>query len=287
VFQTICKTWQKDQDYPERAFTLQIYTRILNGTFYDKQKFGFHEEIDSSGKYIPLHDRRPCDTYNLSRTVVEDSVSLLFSEGHFPEIDAKDPKTREVLQSLVKSSNLNGIMVDAAIRGSVGSVAILFRILENRVYFTVLDTPYLTPEYDPKQPDVLASCTEMYKVTGRDLKSSGYDVEDNETLYWFKRVWSATAETWHLPLLVSDYKDGKPFQVDEERTVTHDLGFVPLFWIKNLPGGNGIDGGCTLLRRPDEDHQGRRRAGFRAGNRGGQRNQGVIRRRREVAGDHR
>ncbi len=37
-----------------------------------------------AGEYIPLRLRRPSVRYPLCRTVVEDSVSLLFSEGHFP-----------------------------------------------------------------------------------------------------------------------------------------------------------------------------------------------------------
>ena len=34
--------------------------------------------------------------------------------------------------------------------------------------------------------------------------------------------------------------------VDEGRSVLHGLGFVPVVWIKNLPGGVGPDGACTF-----------------------------------------
>ena len=33
---------------------------------------------------------------------------------------------------------------------------------------------------------------------------------------------------------------------DAQRSVHHGLGFVPLVWITNLPGGNQVDGGCTF-----------------------------------------
>ena len=39
---------------------------------------------------------------------------------------------------------------------------------------------------------------------------------------------------------------GAGAELDEARSVRHGLGFVPLVWIKNLPGGNGIDGACTF-----------------------------------------
>jgi hypothetical protein len=34
--------------------------------------------------------------------------------------------------------------------------------------------------------------------------------------------------------------------VDVSRSVSHGLGFVPIVWIKNLPGGDAIDGACTF-----------------------------------------
>ena len=34
--------------------------------------------------------------------------------------------------------------------------------------------------------------------------------------------------------------------VDENRSVRHGLGFVPMVWVRNLPGGDRIDGACTF-----------------------------------------
>ena len=86
--------------------------------------YQFHEERGAGGEYIPLRNRRPSVRYALCRVVVEDSVSLLFSEGHFPTIDCADPDVRGVLADIVKEARLNQVMTDAAIRGSVGSVAL-------------------------------------------------------------------------------------------------------------------------------------------------------------------
>jgi hypothetical protein len=33
---------------------------------------------------------------------------------------------------------------------------------------------------------------------------------------------------------------------DDERSTSHRLGFVPIVWIRNLPGGKGADGACTF-----------------------------------------
>ena len=53
-----------------------------------------------------------------------------------------------------------------------------------------------------------------------------------------------TSEIWYLPWAVHD-PAGQPVR-DNARSVTHGLGFVPIVWIRNLPGGDGIDGACTF-----------------------------------------
>jgi hypothetical protein len=57
------------------------------------------------------------------------------------------------------------------------------------------------------------------------------------------RRWDALAETWFLPWPVGS---AAAPQIDTARTVQHRLGFVPLVWIRNLPGGDLIDGACTF-----------------------------------------
>jgi hypothetical protein len=59
----------------------------------------------------------------MPRVVVEDSVALLFSEGHFPAIESPDSRVRDAVAALARDTRLNAVMIDAALRGSVGSVA--------------------------------------------------------------------------------------------------------------------------------------------------------------------
>jgi hypothetical protein len=247
-FLTLQATYPKDDDYPPRTFRLAALGRVVQGTLYDSLTYAFDEEKNKSNEYIPLAKRRPSARTRICRTVVNDSVSLLFSEGHFPKIEATDEDTRQALAQLVKDTQLNTVMIEAATRGSVGSVAILFRVLKNRAFFSVLDTPYLTPEWDNEAPDTLKSVTELRKVKGRVLRSVGYTVadDDSEVDFWFQRTWDANAETWLNPIKVSDVKDGKKAEVDAVRTIEHKLGFVPMVWVKNLPGGDEIDGDPTF-----------------------------------------
>ncbi|TKI03569.1 phage portal protein [Martelella alba] len=245
MFRTIQETWAKDKDMPERSWRLMVLRKVLNGQLYDNIKNDFSKEANNVGEYIPLRQRRPSVRSNLCRTVVDDSVSLLFGEDHFPVIDVRDQKSKENLTLLIKEVRLNEVMIDAATKGSVGSVAILFTVIKERVFLRVLETEYLTPIFDPDAPDTLKSVREQYKVAGSDLKKIGYSVAPDEegADFWFRREWNSQQEAWYSPAKVSY---GEPTEIDKAKTVTHNLGFVPVVWIKNLPGGNDIDGTPTM-----------------------------------------
>jgi len=247
-FRTLQAGYPRDKDYPERTFRLAALTRVVEGTLYDQLEHPFGEEKNGAGEYIPLAKRRPSARTRICRTVVNDSVSMLFSEGHFPAVECADEPTRDALAKLVREAKLNEVMIDAATRGSVGSVAVLMRVLKARVFFSVLPTGYLTPAWDDEAPDTLVSVTERYKVKGEVLKASGYAIPDAQLKdeLWFQRVWDGQAETWYLPQTKEDAAEGKPPAVDTARTTSHGLGFVPIAWVRNLPGGDDIDGAPTL-----------------------------------------
>ena len=247
MFDTICDLIPRDTDYPARARALDILKRVLNGTLYDVLPYQFHEERGAGGEYIPLRNRRPSVRYALSRVVVEDTVSLLFSEGHFPIIDCVDHAVRGLLADMATETRLNQVMIDAAVKGSIGSVAMLIRVLNGRIFFDVLDTTFLTPAWDQQAPDTLSRVVERYKVPGAVLAANGYEIDDPSLDYWFERTWDSEAETWLVPVPVDGIDAGI---VDEARTVRHGLGFVPIVWIRNLPGpaaaGAPSDGACTF-----------------------------------------
>ena len=76
--------------------------------------------------------------------------------------------------------------------------------------------------------------------------------DDLQAEFWFMREWTAAQEAYYEPWkVVKDATDKAPASptLDASRTVTHKLGFVPVVWVKNLPGGDTTDGGCTF---PDE-----------------------------------
>jgi hypothetical protein len=243
MFETICSCIPVDADYPARTRRLDILRRVLDGTLYDVLPYSFHDERGAGGEYIPLRQRRPGVRYPLSRIVVEDSLALVFGDGHFPTIDCGDAAVRTVLLDMVRESEVNRVMLEAGLRGSVGSVAVLMRVLRGRVFFSAMESLYLTPVWDPQAPDVLQSVTERYKVAGSVLAAQGYDIAEPQAQYWFMRRWDAENETWFLPSLATVPQPPVP---DRARSVRHGLGFVPMVWIRNLPGGDGVDGASSF-----------------------------------------
>ena len=122
-FKTIQETWQRDEDMPDRSWRLMMLRKVLNGKLYDQIKHPFSDEQTGAGEYIPLRKRRPSVRSNLCRTVVDDSVSLLFGEDHFPTVSIPDGDMGKALSRLLKEIKLNEVMIDAATKGSVGSAA--------------------------------------------------------------------------------------------------------------------------------------------------------------------
>jgi len=238
----------------DRSARLAALEAVLDGRHYDVLPYPFSKERSESGEYIPLDERRPSVRTGLCRVVVDDSVSLLFSEGHWPAIRARDPRTVSVLSELIRETRLNETMLEAATRGAVGSVAIQVRIVKRSAFFEVLSTKYLHPVWKRDNPRELLSVTECYQVRDTDLIAQGYDVMPGSGPYWFRRVWDSRSETWFKPLQVGSHASA--MEVDQDRSVVHGLGFVPIVWIRNISGNNGHEAGgpegtCTFASAID------------------------------------
>jgi hypothetical protein len=126
-------------------------------------------------------------------------------------------------------------MTDAALRGSIGSVALLLRVLQGRPFVSAMDTVNLSPTWRPDAPDTLARVTERYKLPASAFITAGYSLPGTGGTYWFTRTWDDQTETWYLPQPVTDSAPPIP---DPSRSTTHGLGFVPIVWVRNLPGAS-------------------------------------------------
>lgn len=264
---------KKSCAFEDRTYDLDFYDKILYSRVYEDLRSEFHEQ-GAGNNYVPLHSRAPSIKNNICKLVVDDSISLLFSESHFPKLACSCQKARVILEKVIREMSFNELFLECSFKGSIGSVALLVGVLPHpdkegsELFVKVMKTIYLTPEFENDKCKRLKRVIELYKTDGLSLKKSGYKIEEKyqnlETIYWFRRVWDKNNEHYFIPLrqdiisgklLISDDKsidiedihEDSTWKVDNERSTEHNLGFVPVIWIQNLPGGeNGIDGLCTF-----------------------------------------
>lgn len=263
------KLVKQDREQPERAWRLSWLDAFQTSKIYDGLTHCFAEEKSSDGRYIPLRERRPSVRYGLPQIIVQDSVSLTFGEDHFPAIDLKvksekgqdktpqSDKASELIALLVSETLLREVMQDTATKGAKGSAALHVSLRKNRFFFEGRDTTFLTPTFDLDEPDKLTLVREQYKTTRRQLIEMGYQMDadaraNDTTEYWMRIDYTPNAELEAVPWKVIDpdavgqsTRDREPVW-DQKRSVTHNLGFVPIIWIRNLPGGDKVDGKCTF-----------------------------------------
>lgn len=235
--------------FSERTARLLALRRILDGTQYNVLPYPFATERNPAGEYIPLSQRRPSVRTNLCRTVVDEAVSLLFGNTHWPLAVSRSRSTAEALNRFAMESGLSALMMQAAIRGAVGSVALLVEMIDARPCIRVLETAYLMPEWD--RCGVLEKVTERYVVTGRELAASGYQVapDRHATRYWWMRRWTHAEVRYFVPQPVDCVEE---MVVDESRSILHGLGIVPVVWIRNLGGIVGEpEGECSFEKAID------------------------------------
>lgn len=232
-----------------RTARLLALQRVLDGTQYDVLPYPFATERNPAGEYIPLSQRRPSVRTNLCRTVVDEAVSLLFGNTHWPLAVSRCGETADAMNRFATEAGLPVLMMQAAIRGAVGSVALLVELIEGRARVRILETAYLTPERD--RSGTLDHVTECYIVTGCDLVASGYRIDPacHAARYWWQRRWTREVVQYFIPQPVDQTGD---MQVDHGRSFSHGMGVVPLVWIKNLGGiGEEPDGECSFEKAID------------------------------------
>lgn len=249
-----------DKDWSIRETRLYILKMFLDGSIYDQLSPFYIEYTGSggpggvnSGNYIPLAQRRPSISYRIPKIIVDESVSMLFGEDHFPEVvcdnEEDNEQTNEFLNYINYDCKLRYAMLNAAKVGSIGSVCVVVKVLEGKFHFEVLGTRRLMPIFDDMRPDVLINLTEKRKIDGSTLMSLGYkiDEEDKKKHFYLIREWNENEEIYYIPYKCEDEEDegNKPIR-DESKTVIHNLGFVPAIWIKNTPNSHHIDGDCTF-----------------------------------------
>lgn len=248
--------------YDPRYKNLDIFDRLLDGTFYDEIPNAFYDEAQpGSNDPIPLKDRRPSAQYHLPRMVARWCARKLFAGRHVPRIVHPDKAVMKKIMKMAKKAHLFETMMNAATLGSVGSVAVTFRVDkkdkgETAIDLTVWRAKYCQPKFNDNGD--LDELRLAYSTSGAQMLSLGFTNDvlgreiDATDKYWFIRDYTRQHEITYIPIQRDEWnpvegaqREGVFLSPSMDDLVEHGLGFVPGHWFKNLSGGCAPDGACT------------------------------------------
>jgi hypothetical protein len=240
-----------------RYRTLDLYDRLLDGTFYDHLRHAFYDEIQGQDKPIPLIERRPSARFNLPRWVARQSARRLWAGRHSPLVRHKDKAQAKLARALVRRSRLWRYMLEATYRGVVGSCAMTFRVTKAEgkppvVSLSLWRAKFCDPIFD--EQNELTALRLRFLTTAAAAKAfdPSADVIAGQT-YWFIRDYRADAEVTYKPVKQADWDPVTGFKTEgmslepwDGHVFEHKLGTVPAQWFVNLTGGDAPDGACTF-----------------------------------------
>lgn len=251
----------------------------LDGKFYDHLNYDFYTEALGNDEYIEIAKRRPSVQFNIPKHIATSISRKLFAGRHVPrfihsqgmddDADADDPMV-DTVNAIAAQVRLWTVMQEAAIWGSVGAVAITFKVraLDNkqgqgRLIFELWKARDCFPRFDIFGELSILRVARLHK--GAEFKKLGYPPPYNQELdrvkeyesnlnYWFVRDFTTADELTYIPVEEAGWNpcgtmdcppDSEALHKWEDRCVSHQLGFVPGHWIRNLSGGHFPEGDCT------------------------------------------
>lgn len=252
--------WKKDP----RFWRLEVFDRLVDGTFYDHLPHAFYDETEGEGgggapRLISIEDRRPSRQMNLATWVARKTSRKLWAGRHVPRIHHPDADTKASVRALVRRAKLFRTMMEVTYRGSVGSVALTFDIVGEQatpfVEAKIWKSKYCVPYFDANGDLTLLRV--QYTTTAAALKAlgeGGGTLEDGQ-VYWYITEYQKTQKVVIQPIKrdhwnpVEGWKDddakAKGFRRWEEQCKPNPFGFVLGQWFTNLSGGEIPDGGAT------------------------------------------
>lgn len=239
----------------KRYQRLDVLDRFLDGTFYDHLPYAFYQEEDSMKKYIPLWDRRPSARYPLPSTIAKLCARKLFAGRHAPRIIHPDKRIQLIFQKLAEECKLEQLMCQAATWGSVGSVAMTFKVIGEGNLGKLRAFPWRSKYCEPKFDKFgnLSRLRIAYIANGYELLARGWtlDVEKKE-IEGYKAYWRVfdmvpAGEIHYFPIIETKWRTGTesdlPLIAEE---AIKGVGFTQAHWFTNLAGGRVPDGICTF-----------------------------------------
>lgn len=221
----------------EREKRAEIARRHYFGTQYDHLKPWDSDEL--------LRKRKPSVQCRITKQVIDTVCAYLFGEGNAPVWDAENetPEIKQRLQEIISFSGIewkyNQLARQAAL---TGTVAIAFHQFSNgRMDIEVLHAEHCIPKFGYENRNLAIE----NNIDFDDLLSlDHYWIENapNGEKYVHRRTWTLKDLNVYKPRPHSFTNLDDSWVVDQEASVKHNLGFVPVAWIRLIEADGDVDG---------------------------------------------
>ncbi len=218
-FQQFCEQIASAQSskWTSRQKLLDAFERVLYGEAYAHKAAAFSQELrnpnsPSTSERIPLDDRRAAAQFRAAWILVRDVVGRLWGENARPIVVVPDDAETGVwVQAFMRDAAFWLTLIEATFEGSLGSVAVVLRILgdsetvekdgvktripkgKGRYHAEIWPAKECQPVFSRVRPNELDSLTRTYVVTDDTLRADGYDVDELEQTWREKRFGRSSA----------------------------------------------------------------------------------------------
>lgn len=252
---------------PERICQTRRSKEIARlAAYFDGEQYrgrpDFFAGLDRHGNVVPLRERAPCIVYPLPRAACNQATRFTFGEGRFPTVAVKatkrteendDGAEREVvdaavpelavteeeasqltayLASVIESARLKSVMRTLCRAGTSQRTAVaVLGVKRGKFVVQMPRARDCYAEFVDGDPDGdvirMTWCFQFEK----EVEVDGCVVTRS---HLYRRDFTDTETVTYKD---APYTPGKEvvWERDEEQTKPHDLGFCPVYWIRNLP----------------------------------------------------
>ncbi len=226
---------------------LTKFRQYLDSKQYEGKPDFFTGQHGNSGEVKPLRERKPCIIYPLPRSAVNQVIRFTFGESRFPRIGVEEidnensiadqklsaeeaEQLEKFLDALVEQCHLKPLMRRLMRPGlATGTACALLSLKLGKIVIDIANAEDVLPEFRDGDPNLeVVRAVWCYKYFDT---VNGLDGKPERKEFWFRQDFTDKA---YLEYARVEVKPNERPQWTVSRTVTHDFGFCPVVWVRNI-----------------------------------------------------
>lgn len=219
---------------------------------WDGMFLGYGAEADiAPGWFVPYKRRKPSSRYDLAKVIVNRLTSMLFGSDRFPELRVPgDEDAEDYVKALSEAARLPMRMAEArSLGGSCGTVALSWGFVKGKPRVEVHNAKHCTVlRWTDMSEMRVGAALKAYCYPRRVFENGKLVVKD----FFYARYWDETQEIVWEPM-TREVASTVMWSNAPRRVIQHGFGFVPFYWVQNIPdsqdpdGESDYDGLCDTL----------------------------------------